>query len=250
MNSKQVKYLNGTREVSWIGTKSKADKAVAQGKEYLLSRSEWCEPALIHGNDEQILTHPVMQLAFDRILQKFHKSKDIALFSLCTATRPYSSSRKWSQYINLFHDKCDLIICSNGGIIPIEAEDCFPYLNYDAHGQKQYDQIYIKYGIERLKAFLVKANYRFCLFNFRHKMRNYHIAKEVGPWAKRQGIIEDYVILPTKDHYEKSQKEGFADAGYKIYPELWPTMLNPVIEQINKWNEICLTDQQKHSGMT
>jgi hypothetical protein len=232
---KEFPYRGKQRKSYWIGKPSKADKSIPQGGEYLLSKDKWGELESIQGCDPDVLYSPVMIKAFNGIVSSHTMGRKIALFGLCTATRPYSMSRKWKQYITDFEEYADLIICSNGGIIPIEFESQYPYLNYDAHGQSKYDKIYIEKGIERLKLFLQTHNYEYCLFNFRHNMRNYKIVETVGFWAKQKGYIRDYRIMPTKQQYEQSRKEGFVEKGFKMYPELWPTMYNPVLEQLQEW---------------
>lgn len=236
MNWGEWPWRGGTRFTEWGGSAGKAHKDSNQGGQYLLPTSEWAPIADIQGNDPLVLNNVVMERAFQRILDTHVPGRKTALFSLCTATRPYSKSRKWSKYIAEFEPLVDLIIHSNGGIIPIEYEGQYPYLTYDAHGEKKYDDIYIRIGIRRMKEFLERHRYQYVLFNFRHKMRNFKIAQVVGPWAKAQGLISDYAILPNQAQYEQSQREGFAAQGFSIYPELYPTMFNPVKEQLTTWS--------------
>lgn len=230
-------WRGSERVVQWEGSRSKACKSTPQGGEYLIPRTEWGDIGDLHGNDEDILKNVTMNKAFTQVLEKHNAFHKIALFSLCTATRPYSKSRKWGRYIREFEQYADLIIHSNGGIIPIEFEGQFPYLNYDAHGEKKFDNIYISIGIERMKMFLQRHKYEYLLFNYRHNMRNFQIAQAVGPWAKENGLIKDFFILPTKEQYMRSKEEGFAENGYKMYPELWPTMFNPVLQQLKEWDD-------------
>lgn len=233
-------YRGGKRWTSWEGTAGKASKDENQGGTYLIPAAEWGTLADIQGNDPLVLGSALMERAFQAVVATHSPGRRIALFSLCTATRPYSLSRKWKRYVAEFEPYADLIIHSNGGLIPIEYEGQYPYLTYDAHGEAQYDKQYIEVGIRRMKQFLQTHRYDFVLFNFRHKMRNFKVAQVVGPWAKAQGLIRDFAILPTKAQYEQSQREGFADAGYKIYPELWPTMFDPVLQQLKEWHELHL----------
>lgn len=238
MSKVEIPYRGRFRKIEWVGGNTKADKSILQGGEFLIPFCEWGDLSEIQGEDPDVLTSPIMQKAYLRVLDTHIKGRDIALFSLCTATRPYSSSRKWKKYIETFEKECDLIICSNGGIIPIEYEAQFPYLNYDAHGQKKHDSLYIKIGIERMKQFLTLHPYRFVIFNFRHTLRNVHIAEVVSKWAVEHGYIQNFIILPTKAQYVQSQGEGFTRKGYSIYPELWPTMFNPLVEKVKEWGEI------------
>lgn len=241
MNGKHHKafpYRGGQRWTAWEGSAGKAHKDANQGGTYLVPEAEWVPKEQIQGNDPLVLGSPLMERAFQGILATHQPGRRIALFSLCTATRPYSLSRKWSRYVAEFEPYADLIIHSNGGIIPIEYEGQYPYLTYDAHGEAQYDKQYIEVGIRRMKEFLTRHRYDYALFNFRHKMRNFKIAQVVGPWAKASGLIKDFAILPTKAQYEQSQREGFADQGFKIFPELYPTMFNPVLQQLKDWHAL------------
>jgi hypothetical protein len=218
-----------------------ATKARAHGTEALLLKSEWCAPEDIQGHDPDVLLAPTMELAFARILERWQPRKPIALVSLCTSTRPYSRSRKWAAYRAMFGGKADLIICSNGGVIPIAYENAFPFLNYDAHGESQYDKLYIEVVSERLLRFFTAARYRFVLFNFRHNMRNVHCANAVAPVLKAAGAFEDFAILPSRADYDAGRAAGFSHASPAVQrvPELYPNMLNPVVAQIAKWSFAC-----------
>lgn len=235
--SRGFPYRGGTRVVSWVGTPGRADKDIPQGGELLVPREAWGDISAIKGHDPDVLNSPVMEHAFQSLVGGHVMGHQTALVSLCTATRPYSLSRKWKVYLREFEPYADLIIHSNGGIIPIEAEGQFPYLNYDAHGESKYDKLYIEVGVRRMKQFFTAHPYRFILFNFRHTMRNFKVAEIVGPWLKAGGYCEDFAILPSKAQYLKGQAEGFVKAGYSMYPELWPTMFNPVLQQLKDWKE-------------
>lgn len=236
MNKKHEIKVMGKRLVRWVGDKRGANKQIRQGSTRLIAKNDWCNLKEIQGCDPDVLYSATIEKGFNRIVEDFKPRNKIAIVSLCTATRPYSLSRKWFVYNKLFAHKADLIISSNGGVIPIEYEDSFPYLNYDAHGEKKYDKQYIEVGVKRFLTFFKKHNYRYVLFNFRHKMRNIKIAHAVIPELIKTGAIKEAAILPTKEHYLLSQKEGFAKKGFSMFPELYPTMLNPVIEIVNKWS--------------
>ena len=237
MHTKIFPWRGQFRQVDWEGGKARADKSIPQGGTYLLEKEAWGSLIEIQGHDPDVLFSEVMEEAFQQILLKHRRGRPIALFSLCTATRPYSLSKKWAQYIKLFEKNCDLIIHSNGGIIPIEFEGQYPYLNYDAHGERRFDNDYIEVGIRRLKEFLTKHPYRFILFNYRHNMRNVYIAREVGPWAVANGLCEEYAISPTEDDYKVAQAEDFVQAGFKMFPEMWPSVLDKLDQQIKKWEQ-------------
>lgn len=156
------------------------DKRVAQGTEELLTRNEWCSVMGIHGKDPDVLLHPTMELAFSRILERFKPKHRVAYLGLCSSIRPYSQSRKWAVVAPLLQDKADLIITSNGGVIPIEYEGAFSYLNYDAHGHSRYDDLYIKVLTKRLLAFFRTHRYETLCFHYRVGLRNREAARIGG----------------------------------------------------------------------
>jgi hypothetical protein len=233
-----VESLEGLREVTWIGSERGADKKIPQGKTLLLSKENWCDLKEIQGSDLDILYSPTIEKAFDSVLSHWTPKNKIAVVSLCTSTRPYSLSRKWSLFNLHLHHCADLIIQTNSGLIPLEYNDQFPYLNYDLRGPDAYLD-YIDIGISRMKAFFSQKLYRYIVFNFRHNLSDVIIAKTVGPWLKEQGFILDYRILPTLSQYRISQKELFHKKGFSMYPELWPTMLNPFIEEVKNLHKEC-----------
>jgi len=213
----------------------KADKRIPQGSPRLIPRSEWCPVCEIQGHDPVVLRHPTMERAFQEIIRQHRPRHRVALLSLCTTTRPYSLGRKWSTLRRIFGGAADLIIASSGGIIPIEFEGCFPYLNYDGHGEAKYDAEYIEVMIRRMKEFFTAHRYPYVLFLFRHKLRNTKAAAVVGPWLVEQGLAKSYAILPRPEHYAQGQAEKFHLRGYKMFPELYPAMLNPAIRQVKAW---------------
>lgn len=193
---------------------------INQGSDLLIPHEQWVSEDAIQGDEIKTLHSPIVEKAFQRILE-LHKPKHrVALVSLCTSTRPYSKSPKWKKFIELFGEKADMIICSNGGIIPIEFESCYPYLTYDAHGEGKWDKVYINTCYRRLMEFFNKHHYQKIIFNFRPGMRNRLAA---------QAFIRDFkggsriIILPTKEAYREAQKAGFP-AG-KMFPDLDPRVL-------------------------
>lgn len=202
----QIRQGGRSRLVRWIGTGKWADKGVRQGGTLLLPRERWCPLAEIQGHDPDVLLSPTIAAAFDAVMARWRPRHPIALVSLCTSTRPYSLSYKWARFLELFGERADLIVHSNGGVIPLEYEDQFPYLNYNAHGEAQYDDLYVRIGTERLGRFL-----------------------------RAEGALEDYAILPAQEHYRQAQAEGFSQKGYRMHPEIYPALLAPVAEQIAAW---------------
>lgn len=212
------------------------DKARARGSELLIPRAEWCDVREIQGTDEMVLTHPVMLRAFDRVLELHQPKKRIALLGLCTLTRPYSRGRKWGTLRRIFGGAADLIVTSNGGIIPLEFESCFPYLNYDAHGERKFDALYIDVLHARLLRFFTRHRYDYLLFNYRPNLRNVRAARPAADALKKDGAIVDYAILPTVEQYEKARQAGWR--GGSMFPELDPATLNPVLRQLSIWHTV------------
>lgn len=81
-----------------------------------------------------VLNDPIFDEAFEAICEKYKPGHDYAIFSLCTKKRPYSASMKWKGIIKIFHSFCDLIVCSNAGVIPLEFENYYPFYSYDSDG--------------------------------------------------------------------------------------------------------------------
>lgn len=202
---------------------------VNQGSELLIPKNQWVAENMIQGDEIKTLQSPVVEKAFKRILELHKPKHKIALVSLCTATRPYSKSRKWKTFIEKFGNDADMIICSNGGIIPIEFESCYPYMTYDAHGEGKWDKQYINTCYRRLNEFFKKFEYDKIIFNFRPGMRNRVAA---------QAFIRDYkgnakiAILPTVGTYKEAQRAGFP-AG-KMFPDLDPRVLREIEAEVKR----------------
>jgi len=171
--------------------------------------------------------------AQERILEKFKPKNKIAFVSLCTSTRPYSKSRKWKQFKNSFKN-VDFIISSNGGVIPIEYEDAYPYMTYDAHGQKQYDELYIIYTSRNLIRFFTLKKYNYVMFNFRPTLRNHKAGKLAGKYLKNKKHIKNYYICPDLNIYEMARKDGFSKLGLSMYPDIHPIILNDMKDKIER----------------
>lgn len=205
-------------------------KKTNRGTEYLVPKNEWVPENEIQGNDE-ILFHPMMKKAYEKIVACFKPKHQMALISLCTSTRPYSKSRKWSTFSKLYARNADLIICSDGGgIIPIEYESCYPYLTYDAaaHGPKKYNEIHIKVITERLLQFFNAHHYDVLVFNFRPGMRDRKAAKNFKREYKGDSEIH---ILPTTTVFKKVVESGFPSG--KMFPDLDPRVLEEISQVIN-----------------
>ena len=203
---------------------------INQGSDLLLPKEQWTAAENIQGDEIKTLQSPVIEAAFQRILQLHKPRHKIALVSLCTSTRPYSKSRKWKKFIELFGDSADMIICSNGGIIPIEFESCYPYMTYDAHGEGKWDRQYINTCYRRLNEFFDKFHYEKIVFNFRPNMRNRLAALAFQRDYKGSSKI---VIVPTAAAYREAQRDGFKPAGMR-FPDLSYPVLNELRKEIEK----------------
>ena len=203
---------------------------INQGSEYLLPKEQWTAAENIQGDEIKTLQSPVIEAAFQRILQLHTPKHKIAFVSLCTSTRPYSKSRKWKKFIELFGESADMIICSNGGIIPIEFEECYPYMTYDAHGEGKWDKQYINTCYRRMMEFFGKFHYDKIIFNFRPNMRNRIAALAFA--RDYQGRSEIF-ILPTPAAYKEAQRDGFKPAGMR-YPDLSYPVLNELRKEVEK----------------
>jgi len=201
---------------------------VNRGDERLLTKSEWVDESAIHGNDELVLNAPVMVKAQERILEQFTPTNSIALVSLCTSTRPYSKSPKWKTFLGVFSG-VDFIVSSNGGVVPLEYEGSYPYMTYDAHGQKQFDELYIVYTIRNLIRFFISKRYDFIVFNFRPTLRNKKAGLLAGRYLKRHNHINDYAVLPSLGVYEAAE---FQTMRSKLFPDIHPAVLDEIKRQI------------------
>jgi hypothetical protein len=232
--SRRVKQGDRERLVRWLGREGGADKGVRQGGTLLVPRKSWCPLSEIQGHDPDVLLSPTIEAAYREVLARHRPRHPIALVSLCTSTRPYSMSRKWGEFIRRFGGMADLIVHSNGGVIPIEFEDQFPYLNYDAHGEREYDRLYVKIGIERLSRFFLTHRYRFVLFNFRPTQRNVKIALDIGPRLHEVGALERWALVPDAGLWDRVRAGGLS-MKYKLYPDLLPEILSALHDQLTDW---------------
>ena len=148
--------------------------------------------------EEKVLNSPVVEQAFQKILQEYKPRNSIAIFSLCTQSRPYIKSLKWKILDECFGDVCDLIVCSNGGIIPSDYWNCYPYLTYDApHTPSgKWDDLYCEIFGRRLKQFLSKHPYDKCIFLFTPDTRNYK--------SILKNLESGWKLLPTPEMYRKT----------------------------------------------
>lgn len=193
---------------------------VNAGSERLIPRAEWVDAETIQGDEMKVMKSPVIKKAFQKICAEYHPKHKVCVVSLCTTSRPYSKSRKWKTFIKEFGENADLIVCSNGGIIPRDYWDCYPYLTYDAHAQSKYDKYYVMYCYKNMLEFFGKHHYDKIILNFRPNMRN-----RIAALAFQRDFKGDaeVVILPTVRAYKRAQAGGFPQG--KMYPDLDPNVM-------------------------
>lgn len=148
---------------------------------FLFKENERCSVEEITG-EKILLANPIIDVALDRIMDSYEPQNRFAIFSLCTSTRPYLKSIKWKTFYKNFGHCCDLIICSNGGIIPMEYMNCWPFLDYDAHGDSSTDGLYKELFERRLTKFLEKFGdyWEKKIFTFIPTARNREVISKLG----------------------------------------------------------------------
>ena len=195
------------------------------GDDILIPYDDWVNPKSIIGEDK-CLKSPLMEKAFRQILKKHKPKHNICFISLCTSTRPYSKSPKWKKFKE-YENKMDLVISSAGGVIPIEFENCYPYLTYDGYERPKNDKLYIQKTYSRLKIFLNRFDYKYIIFNFRPNLRNRISAEMI---KKTSNNKDNIFIYPSKENYLLSKRNGFKPSTH-YYPDL-------SFECMNELNEI------------
>ena len=211
------------------------DKILPKGNEKLFSKSEWilsdemdCET--------KVLNLPILHEAFERVLKQHKPTQHTAFLSLCTATRPYYHSKKWNSYRDNFGNKVDMIVVSNGGFVPEEFWESWPFLNYEA-GPHEDDSLYKKVMYERMHKFFKKHQYKYVIANFNPRQRNYGPAERALSELKEEVFIYDYVLTPSGELYKKAQEDGFRgpNGAGDMFPDLHKFILDTLINQVEKF---------------
>lgn len=118
--------------------------------------------------EENVLKSPVFREAFESVCKLYQPKHNIAVFALCTQTKPFSSSMKWRGIIKIFGEIADLVICSSAGIIPLEFENYYPFNNYDSHSGHEGDESLSDYSKSlfeyRCRTFLTKFKWDKVIF--------------------------------------------------------------------------------------
>lgn len=152
-------------------------------EDFLFKRNERVPDVELCG-EEKVLNSPIVERGFEKICDTYNPRHKNVLFSLCASTRPYLKSYKWMKLNEFFGTTCDLIIISNGGIIPMEYMYCYPYLTYDApHSEGgEFDELYKDKMKRRLNTFLQKfgKNWDTKIYLFNEGTRNWQAVLEMG----------------------------------------------------------------------
>ena len=213
------------------------DKITNKGNKDLFDISEWISPQDIN-NEEKILMSPLMHESFERILLKHKPTSQTAFLSLCTASRPYDKSVKWKAYVKNFDKKVDFIVVSNGGMIPKQFWNSYPYLTYD--GGDHYDvEMYQYIMFYRMVRFFRQHKYKFVIANFRPNLINYEPAHKSLKLLKELGFIEDYVVVPDEETYNKAKDLGWRPPHGvgDMFPDLTQTIFSNITEQVEKFGD-------------
>ena len=209
------------------------DKNILTGDNKLFPKVEWVPAEELFG-ENQVLKHPIMHKAFERILNQHKVIHSTALLSLCTDTRPYHFSLKWKKYLEYFDKKVDFIVVSNGGMIPEDFWLSYPFLNYDA-GVHENDELYKKIMYERMILFFKKHSYKYVIANFSYKQRNAQPAKQSLTKLKMDGFIKDFIVIPDVDTYKEAQKRGWVYGA--MFPDLHPIIFKKIINHVELWGD-------------
>ena len=146
-----------------------------------------------------VLTNPIFDYAFERVLEQHEPKHSLAFLSLCAASN--DKSRKWKTYAKEFTN-VELIVCSNAGVVPFDMwRRYYPYRSYDApRAGGHWDELYVEKMYERLLMFFGKFKYERVIANFIPTNERCLTAchKALGELRER-GRIKSYAVLPTWD---------------------------------------------------
>lgn len=215
----------------------KREKSFLTGRADLVPRDEWIEFDDMNG-EEQVLNHPIFDVAFSRLVDKHTPTTNVCFLSLCTKVRPYTKSRKWRLFMKAFRGFVDFTVCSNGGVIPQDFWLSYPYLNYEAPREEsgEFDDMYCRIFRERLMAFFACNKYDYVIANFRTNQRNYQPALETLTHLKELGKIKDFIIGPDEEMYDFIKKDpNTAKLGLMMFPDAHPKVIELFTEQLKKW---------------
>lgn len=205
------------------------DKTMLTGYQTLIPVDDWV-PYEAMNSEEKVLNHEI----FERALM----SKKVAFFSACTSTRPYGFSKKWSRFIEEFSNYTELIVVSNGGLIPQDYWECFPYLNYNANSEPRFRTLYDDILKRRLNIFLGKFPFDYVMAHASPHKKVIKVYHDVLSDLKKTGRIKDYSVTPNIELYEKAQKDGFnskKNGSGMRNPDLHKFILSTMVENLKAW---------------
>jgi len=202
------------------------DKILPKGDEKLFTKKEWISSDQMDC-ETKVLNLPILHETFERIMEQHIPTQPTAFLSLCTSTRPYYRSQKWRKFQESFGPKVDMIVVSNGGMVPEPFWESWPYLNYEA-GPHENDKLYQDLMYDRMMLFFTTMHglghpYKNVIANFNPKQRNYDPAKESLTELKTQGVIKKFAIIPEKELYNRAKEDGFhgsPNSAGDMFPDL------------------------------
>lgn len=175
--------------------------------------------------ESKLMFNPIIDEAFEKILDTYKPKHKKVIFSLCTSTRPYIISMKWKRFNELFGKDCDLIICSNGGIIPIEYMYCFPFMDYDAHRSgTKFDNLYKEQMMTRLTKFVEKFKWDTIVYSFLPTSRNAEALRE----SDLPGVL-----LPSDEVMKDIKENGCPGVNIMRYPQITTQALEEMAKHLN-----------------
>lgn len=203
------------------------------GDEKLFSRNEWIEEQAIQGSAELIFNSPLMNTAQERILDQFTPKHPIAFISWCTSIRPYSKSPKWKTFQKELTG-VDFLVASNAGMIPIEYENSYPYMTYDAHHEQEFDEFFIIYMTRYFIRFFTLKHYEYLVINSSPSQRNRKRKPSIlaGRYLKQHQHIKDYAIVPSSEVYARVLFNNSQQVPKVIFNSMFPDIQPPALDDI------------------
>ncbi len=199
----------------------------------LISRSDFVNATKL-GGDAKLLKDPTgtFARAFEAILEKHEPEHKVAIFSLCTADRPYSVSDKWKLFIERFEAISDLIVYSNGGVIPLPFEHQFPFKTYDAKATPRVKiaERYREVVGGRIKTFLETHRYDHVIFATLVKNRFRPALPDLCAELAGSGCIKGFAIMPDEALNEKIE----ALSSKNFHDQLQPLSTEPFLQALER----------------
>lgn len=147
----------------------KYEKGIIPESEEFIHRKDWMPLNTFQEVNDKWFDNPIFEMANDFICNNFvQKSKCLCIIS-CSKSKPYSENHMFKWY----KKKCDTVVISEPGIIPISDTNdfsyCYPfrYYNYDLDVQHKFEGLYekkIKFVTKQTSNFLKKFNYEKVIF--------------------------------------------------------------------------------------